>query len=249
MTRLEALPTEILHQILKCMIAEDVECFAMVSKWIRRTSLPLLEKHRGALHERYACFNNYDESELVCGRRMAELLYLVLTDKRVGRHVKTIELASDVYSRETNGSHNPYEVLEGSMYGSRPSEHSLTANYMQVIGNFPRSWNANLGHKDDTYRAGILTGEGYSELALLLLHTPNLHTLYFAGPRKTCDVLTNQHSSGIPNILVKVSSDCSHRLHGLSRATQEDTLRPCPSVHHSPNCSDFRNEQSLSRGF
>lgn len=205
MVHFEGLPTELLLEILEYVTPEDVEYVSMVSMKIRWKLTSLLENHRKSLRERYAGFRNVvmhgaDSCDTPSGL-VAELLCSILSDRRIGRHVKTLDLKP--WSIEGRQAWYPDKVFEGFMYGSRPNillKHPKT--YMQIIEKAVRPEELIPKENADEWVSQIWrSSECQVVAAVLLLRIPKLHTLRL-GPAE--DFGSWHHSQYLVNKIQSV---------------------------------------------
>lgn len=90
MATLSDLPYELLYDILRLAMPEDLENFAQISKRVQEVAKPLLQDHR-ALIRKYRCLTSW----LKGGRATSLLLGEILTTPRVSHYVREAKVDFD----------------------------------------------------------------------------------------------------------------------------------------------------------
>ena len=183
MAQFQDLSTELVLAILDKVLPEDIESISLASKHIYQLAIPRLEEHR-VLRKQYTNFKNMVEHKSHNwhdpGGLLADLLCKIMSHVRISHYVKKIDL--ELWNCGPRDGWNPSAVFEKQdRTCSTRLQRNLKTN-MEIIEEAVRAVEVIPTEEVEDWLHQIRRGNEDPLIALLLLHSPCLHTLKFVVP-------------------------------------------------------------------
>ena len=223
MASFSLLPNELVREVARHVMPEDIESFSLISRNVYREALPLLEEHR-ELKNRYRAFDIIEKAEFYGGRpkwhnwgetstsncfagdSFSSLLIDVLQHRRVALYIREIRHAGWFPCWESEvpdpliqpHMRTPYTKTQFTMFKEALPQHVLPA-------------------KLDSWIQELESGNEDPVISLLLILLPNIRSMKLEGA-------PSMRQQRLRDVIVRIKEDCkvdTPVLHRLERVNMQ----------------------------